>query len=191
MPVYVQKTQNRKKKWLKNVFINTTRKKKKIIIFLFPLRGVRSFFFAEGGGALDRLVDGQFKKVQVLGKQVPFLQTHSRSLSLSRARAHTHTQIHAHKRTLTLISAPTGFSSIQYICLYKYIVLSLQCTGRDTCTDFSNDAFSHSGVKVGNLYNSRRKYIQCDEPTTRDCYAIWRTKNFQTVLPCRSKGILS
>ncbi len=74
------------------------------MIFLFSLRGVRSLFFAEGGVPLDRLVDGQFKKAQVLGKQVSFLQTHTHTLSLSHARAHTHTQC---------------------ICLHKYVVLAM------------------------------------------------------------------
>ena len=66
------------------------------MIFPFPLRGVRSLFFAEGGGPLDRLVDGQFKKAQVLGKQVSFLKTHTHALShtLARARAHTHKHTH-------------------------------------------------------------------------------------------------
>jgi hypothetical protein len=123
VPVYVQKTQNRKKKWFKNVFVNTTRKKKKIMIFLFSLRGVRSLFFAEGGVPLDRLVDGQFKNAQVLGKQVSFLQTHTHALSLSHARAHTHTHKHTHTNVHSRLF-PTGFLSIHCICLLVHRAVS-------------------------------------------------------------------
>ncbi len=70
-----------KKDVIKKLVYKYNYKEKENYDFLFPLRGVRSLFCAEGGGPLDRLVDGHFKKAQVLGIQVSFLQTHTHALS--------------------------------------------------------------------------------------------------------------
>jgi len=147
------------------------------MIFLFPLRGVRSLFFAEGGGPLDRLVDGQFKKAQVLGKQVSFFltDTHSRTLSFSRARAHTHTQTHAHKRTLTLIpyrlfGYTLHLSTSTLCCLYNALVEIHVLTFQIMLFHTQESKSETYTTRDGNTYNMTNQKLgtvmQYEEPKT-------------------------